>query len=71
MQVTAELDDELMKKAKKLSGKKDHEELLQMLLKKYVASENWRGMFDLVGKVHLRDDYDYKALRVGDSDDAD
>jgi hypothetical protein len=38
----------------------------------YVAQRRKRrsrkSMFDLVGKVRLRDDYDHKALRAGDAD---
>jgi hypothetical protein len=28
-----------------------------------------KSMFDLVGEVRLRDDYDYKAMRAGDATD--
>ena len=52
-----------------LTGAASEREAIERAVESYVAqhrrSRARKSMFDLVGEVRLRDDYDYKALRAG------
>lgn len=67
------VDEALLEEAKRLTGENDREKLLEMALREMIARQARPrrpidGMLELAGKVLLRDDYDYKAMRAGDRD---
>ena len=69
MGINVKVDETLLAEAARLAGEADQEKLLERLLRDFIQQRSpLQGMIDLVGKVRLRDDYDYKALRAGDSD---
>lgn len=48
-------------------GEHDREKVLEYALRELINRRSpIQGMLDLVGKVRLRDEYDYKAMRAGD-----
>jgi Arc/MetJ family transcription regulator len=73
MDKTIEISDDLVKAAQEATGESDERAAIEHALRDYVATKQKQktaidGMLSLVGQVRLRDDYDYKALRAGDSD---
>jgi hypothetical protein len=55
------------------TGAASEREAIERAVESYVAQHRRprarKNMFDLVGEVRLRDDYDYKALRAGNAAD--
>jgi len=68
-----EIKDDLVREAMDITGAASEREAIERVVESYVALHRKRrprkSMFDLVGEVRLRDDYDYKALRAGDAAD--
>ena len=61
------VDEALLQQASELLGELDHAKLIERALTEMIRHrKNTKSMFDLAGKVMLRGDYDYKALRAGD-----
>ncbi len=73
MEKTIELSDDLVRDAMDITGAASEREAIERAVKSYVAEHRAvrkrKSMFDLVGEVRLRDDYDYKAMRAGDAAD--
>ena len=73
MEKTIELHDDLIRDAMEATGAASEREAIELAVKSYVeehrAQRKRKNMFDLVGEVRLRDDYDYKAMRGGDAAD--
>ncbi len=73
MDKTVEIKDDLIREAMEITGAASEREAIERALESYVTEHRKRhprkSMFDLVGDVRLRDDYDYKALRAGDAAD--
>lgn len=71
MSKTVEIKDALIREAMQITGAATEREAIERAVESYVAQHRKRhprkNMFDLVGEVRLRDDYDYKALRAGDA----
>jgi Arc/MetJ family transcription regulator len=71
MDRTVEIKDDLVREAMEITGAASEREAIERAVESYVAqhrkSRSHKSMFDLVGEVRLRDDYDYKALRAGDA----
>lgn len=71
MDKTIEINDGLVREAMEITGAASEREAIEHAVESYVAQHRKRhprkNMFDLVGEVRLRDDYDYKALRAGDA----
>lgn len=65
MRTNVVIDDELMNEAMKLSGLKTKKAVISLALQKLVSAQKRRNLLDLEGKITFRDDYDYKAMRVG------
>ena len=65
MGIRVVVDDQLLAEAQKISGETDPQKLLSAALQALIDKHKTplQGMLDLVGKVKLRDDYDYKAMR--------
>lgn len=71
MTINVPVDEQLLKDAVSATGETDAEKLLKLALEELLARRRKRpidGMLDLVGKVSIRDDYDYKAMRAGNGD---
>ena len=68
-----EINDALIKEAMEVTGATSEQEAIERAVEAYVAGHRRhrprKSMFDLVGVVRLRDDYDYKAMRAGDAAD--
>jgi Arc/MetJ family transcription regulator len=64
------LDDELVKKALKLSKAKTKKDLVHEALEELIAARQKRDLRELRGKVRFREGYDYKALRRGGKGDS-
>lgn len=73
MDRTIEIDDELVKAAQEATGEADERAAVEKVLRQVVATRKrpLDGMLDLAGTNPLRDDYDYKALRAGGTNDSD
>jgi len=65
MRTNVVIDDELMNEAIKLSGLKTKKAVISLALQELVSAQKRRNLLDLEGKITFRDDYDYKAMRVG------
>jgi Arc/MetJ family transcription regulator len=73
MDRTIEIDDALVKAAQDATGETDERAAVEKVLRQAVAIKKrpLDGMLDLAGTNPLRDDYDYKTLRAGGTDDSD
>jgi len=59
----------LIQEARRLTGEPDDQKVADLVFRQFIDRQSKiQGMLDLVGKVRLADDYDYKALRAGDRD---
>jgi Arc/MetJ family transcription regulator len=59
-----EIDESKLKKAKRIAGIKSTKEVVDYALQRLIAgSKSLKGLFDLQGKVHFDDSYDYKETR--------
>ena len=65
MRTNIVLDDELVSKARKISGIHTKKELITTALKEFVRNHSRLDIRKLKGKISFREDYDYKSLRKG------
>ena len=67
MSKTVEIKDDLIREVMEITGAATEREAIERAVESYLAqhrkSRPRKSMFDLVGEVRLRDDYDYKVLR--------
>lgn len=63
MRTNIVLDDNLVKKALKISGASTKKDLITTVLKEFIQNHSRLDIRDLKGKISFRDDYDYKELR--------
>jgi Arc/MetJ family transcription regulator len=68
MRTNIEIDNELMEEALKVTGSRTKREVVDLALRELVQRRRRKDMLELVGKVSIREDYDYKAMRAGDGD---
>ena len=71
MSINVPVDEQLLKEAVSATGESNAEKLLELALKELLEKRRRRpidAMLDLVGDVRWRDDYDYKAMRIGKRD---
>ena len=61
------LNDDLVKEAFKYSSAKTKRELVNQALREFVECHRRRNLMDLYGKGGIREDYDYKKLRIGEA----
>ena len=69
MGVNVTIDEKLVEEVKKLTGLSADSAAVEAALRRLVVESSKpprKSMFDLVGKIQIRDGYDYKALRAGD-----
>lgn len=73
MDKTLSLADDVVKAAQDATGVADEREAVESAVRAFVAAKQKKtpleGMLELVGKIHIRDDYDYKAMRSGGTDE--
>lgn len=63
MRTNIVLDDELVTEAIRLTGIRTKRELVNLALKELIRSRKKKDLFQLAGKLDMREDFDYKALR--------
>ena len=73
MGINVSVDEALLSEAERLTGEHDREKLIEKALRDLIGRQQdmqspIKSMLDLVGKVRLRDDYDYKAMRTNTID---
>lgn len=70
MRTNMVLDDDLVQQAFALTGIRTERELVHLALSELVRRRRKKDLLALAGKVKLRPDFDYKAMRRirGDSD---
>lgn len=70
MGTTITIDEHLAESARKLTGVADAAAAIEQILRDVTQTKPTplQGMLELAGTEPLRDDYDYKALRVGGPD---
>ena len=69
MGINVTIDEQLVEEVKKLTGLTADSAAVEAALRQLVGESSKpsrKSMFDLVGKVQIRDGYDYKSLRAGD-----
>jgi Arc/MetJ family transcription regulator len=59
------LDEELVRKAFKLSSARTKKELVHEALEELISTRSRRDLRDLRGKIAFAGDYDHKKLRKG------
>lgn len=65
MRTNVVLDDTLVQEAISLSGVKTKKDVISLALREFVMTRKRLNLLDLAGKIHFREDYDYKACREG------
>ena len=63
MRTNIVLDDALVSEAFKFSEARTKRQLIHQALEEFVARHKRKNPLELVGKVRIADDYDYKAMR--------
>jgi Arc/MetJ family transcription regulator len=64
MRTNIDLDEELLRQAFKVSDSRTKKDLVNEALAVYVEQKTRKDLRELVGRVELAEDYDYKALRL-------
>ena len=67
MQATFNIDDKLFEEAAKLATTENQSQLIEIALSEFIKNHQQaikRDVRDLVGKVEIAPDYDYKKLRT-------
>jgi hypothetical protein len=68
MQATLNIDDKLFEEAAKIAATENQSQLIEIALSEFIKNHQQaqkRDVRDLVGKVEIAPDYDYKKLRTG------
>jgi Arc/MetJ family transcription regulator len=63
MRTNIVLNDELLKKAFRVTGAKTKKALVHEALEELISVRQKKSLRELKGKIAFREDYDYKALR--------
>lgn len=66
MRTNIVLDNDLITEAFKYSCAKTKRELVDQALREFVERHRRRNLMDLYGKGGIRENYDYKKLRIGE-----
>jgi len=67
MRTNIVLDDNLVAEGFKLTDAKSKRELVNLALRELVRQRKRKNPLELVGKVEIDPDYDYKKLRIGEN----
>jgi len=63
MRTNVVIDDDIMRKAMRLSRLRTKREVIDRALRKFVETCARKDLRELRGQIAFADDYDYKALR--------
>ena len=63
MRTNVDLNDKLIEEAFALTGARTKKELLHLALQELVRVRRKKDLTELAGRIRLRDDFDYKAMR--------
>ncbi len=63
MRTNVVLDDDLVTEAFALTEVRTKRELIDLALRELVRIRRKKDLTELAGRIHLRDDYDHKAMR--------
>ena len=63
MRTNIVLDDDLVQEAFSCTGVRTKRELVHLALQELVRRHRKRDLTELAGRIRLRDDFDYKAIR--------
>lgn len=63
MQITLNLNEDLLNEALELTNIANQEELINFALQEFVRSRRKKNLLDLAGQIELAPDFDHKALR--------
>lgn len=69
MQTTVNIDDKLIEEAAKLADTQNQSQLIELALREFIDHHQRpkkRDIRELVGKVSIDPDYDYKKMRTGE-----
>ena len=69
MQTTIEINDQLIKEAAKLANTENQSQLIEIALSEFIKNHQQPKKLDvrdLVGKVTIDPNYDYKKMRTGE-----
>lgn len=64
MQITLDLDEDLLNEAFQVTRLTTQEELLNLALTELVRSRRKKNLLDLAGQIQFAPDFDHKDLRV-------
>lgn len=64
MQITLDLDEDLLNEAFQVTQLTTREELLNLALAELVRSRRKRSLLDLAGQIQFASDFNHKDLRV-------
>lgn len=71
MRTNIVLDDKLIQEAFRYAPVTSKRELVSLALREFVENHRRRDIRELRGKIKIREDYDYKAMRQNDISDRD
>lgn len=71
MRTNIAIDDELMKKAMRISGLSTKKEVVNKALDEFVQNRSRKDLKELRGKIRFADGYDYKSHRKDRQNDTD
>lgn len=63
------LDNKLIAEARKYSNVKTKKGTIELALKEFIRLNGRKKLTNLKGKLQFKEDYDYKKMRTGSSDD--
>ena len=63
MRTNIVLNDELVAAAFKLTGLRTKRELVELAMNELVRQRSKKNLYDLAGKISLRQDFDHKTMR--------
>ncbi len=63
MRTNIVLDEDLVNEAVSLTGVRTKRELVNLALKELIRNRKKKNLFELAGKLELREDFDHKELR--------
>jgi Arc/MetJ family transcription regulator len=66
MSIYIELDEKLVSETIKQSGANNEREAVEYALRRFLEVKKPRNLLDLSGEGGIREDYDYKKLRIGE-----
>lgn len=69
MRTNIVLNDKLIAEAEKYSNFKTKREIVELALLEFVENHKRKDLRDLKGKIKFSDDYDYKKMRNGITND--